>query len=502
MIQSILNPSANKINAKVELYDGSTLVTTCTCSDRLQDFGVERVGKNNKFFGFGVFQKVIVNLIDLERNLVVSKGQIIKINYEEGGNTLYPYPTFYVVDVIRDENTNTITVTAYDKLLLKNEHTVNEVIKPYTIRQFVDVAPSLLDVNAVVFKNISDMSCFETSYPEGANFEGDELYKDALTQVAEATQTIYYVDNEDNLVFRRLSTGAADLNITKNDYYDFSTEAPRRLGEIISVTELGNNVGHSTFEGETQHVRDNPFWNNREDIDNLVSDAIDAVGGLSFTPFFCNWDGNFLLEIGDKISIVTEDNGTAASYVLNDIITFNGAMAEATEWIYDEEQNETESNPASLGAKIKQAFARVDKVNNEIQLTVSKVDSHTANIEGLTQAYDGLRQEINLRLDSESAKITAIEEELENGVVKVKTETGFTFDSDGLTIEKSNKENVTQITENGMTVYRNGSEEMLVANAAGVKATDLHARTYLTIGNTSRFEDYENGTRTGCFWIG
>ena len=43
--------------------------------------------------------------------------------------------------------------------------------------------------------------------------------------------------------------------------------------------------------------------------------------------------------------------------------------------------------------------------------------------------------------------------------------------------------------------------EVLTANAAGVSAVDLHARTYLIVGNNSRFEDYD-GFRTGCFWIG
>ncbi|MBE6782978.1 MAG: hypothetical protein E7536_03085 [Ruminococcaceae bacterium] len=62
------------------------------------------------------------------------------------------------------------------------------------------------------------------------------------------------------------------------------------------------------------------------------------------------------------------------------------------------------------------------------------------------------------------------------------------------------KEIKTQITEDGMTVYKN-DEEVLVANNEGVKAEDLHATTYLIIGTNSRFEDYGNG-RTGCFWIG
>ena len=54
-----------------------------------------------------------------------------------------------------------------------------------------------------------------------------------------------------------------------------------------------------------------------------------------------------------------------------------------------------------------------------------------------------------------------------------------------------------------MTIYRN-DDEVLVADNVGVNATNLHATTYLIIGNYSRFEDYvrDGDERTGCFWIG
>ena len=55
-----------------------------------------------------------------------------------------------------------------------------------------------------------------------------------------------------------------------------------------------------------------------------------------------------------------------------------------------------------------------------------------------------------------------------------------------------------------MYVKKANAEDVLVANSEGVKATDLHAKTYLIIGEgdgRSRFEDY-GIKRTGCFWVG
>ena len=87
----------------------------------------------------------------------------------------------------------------------------------------------------------------------------------------------------------------------------------------------------------------------------------------------------------------------------------------------------------------------------------------------------------------------------ENGVDKVETVTGFTFNEEGLSIRKSDSEMTTLITEDGMKVSRN-EDEVLKADNQGVKALNLHATTWLTLGDNVRFADY--GNRAGCFWIG
>lgn len=94
-------------------------------------------------------------------------------------------------------------------------------------------------------------------------------------------------------------------------------------------------------------------------------------------------------------------------------------------------------------------------------------------------------------------------EVMENGVDRVETKTGYTFDKDGLLIAKSNEEMSNLLDNTGMYVQR-GSDDILVANNKGVNAVNLHAKTYLIIGEgdgRSRFEDYGTN-RTGCYWIG
>jgi phage minor structural protein len=130
----------------------------------------------------------------------------------------------------------------------------------------------------------------------------------------------------------------------------------------------------------------------------------------------------------------------------------------------------------------------------------AEVSSIKATADGAAEQIVELETKVAASMTSEQVNL-AISTEMGKGASKVSTETGYTFDNEGLTVEKSNSEMKTQITEDGMTVYKNG-EEVLRANNQGVVATDLRARTYLIVGNNSRFEDMPEGNRTGCFWIG
>ena len=797
-----LQSSMQSIKGRVEIYKGSTLETTCTCSDVLKTFNIQREGEN-KFFGFGICQKLDLELIGQDTPLAITKEHEIKIAFGVADNFLYPYPTFHAQDIQKDSETDNIVLTAYDALYRAAEYTVADLglTGGYTIGEFAVACASLLGVG--ITTNITD-DILNTSYPEGANFEGTEDLRSALNAIAEATQTIYYINQDNQLTFKRLDrTGDSVFTIDRSIYTSLKNGSPCVLSRIAHATELGDNVisnpaiafttgeaikinniesiiqtrlrnknlitypyynvdrttngvkytvnsdgsitvngtatanasfyltrqlrlpagtytlssvnltrnnelraamynadgsgvsylSDQTFtiteeklidvylvvlsgntvsnvtykpmlvegaviseyaqyltdfsgvtvtangasytptaegivnisaapevnittnntgvlidveyyiQGFTQYVRNNPFWDLREDIATLVNNAITTIGAFTIDPFECEWFGNYLLEIGDKIKLITRKGEVVNGYLLNDGITYNGGITEITTWAYEDNEAETATNPTTLGEALNQTFARVDKANKEITLQASRVSANSEAIASLQITTDGIKtnvnkvqttadaaksaadtasanvaslttrvttaetnisqkadsvtveaiqndvttidgkvvanetaisalqvntesisasvtrveettntklnslegelvkvqNEVSLKMDTEkiTAEITKIKEE---GVERVETSTGFTFDEEGLTIEKTNSEMKTQITEDGMTVYRNDTE-VLVADHEGVKAKDLSATTYLKIGGRSRFENYGND-RTGCFWIG
>ena len=140
-----------------------------------------------------------------------------------------------------------------------------------------------------------------------------------------------------------------------------------------------------------------------------------------------------------------------------------------------------------------------DSINASVK---SLEETMTRTSDGLANDISIIQEQVNLAMTSEDVKIE-IQNQLINGTNKVSTTTGYTFDEDGLNISKSDSEMKTQITEDGMKIYKN-DDIMLTANNQGVDAKNLHATTYLIIGENSRMEDFiENGSkRTAVFWIG
>ena len=129
---NMFNSVAREFVGRVELLEGSTLLDTFTYDGALQSFSVEKTGDTTKFFGYGICQKATVKLRDKERAITVTKGQQLLVVHGIGVDYIYTYPLFYIDSVTRDENTNDLTITAYDALYTASGHKVSEVLLPET----------------------------------------------------------------------------------------------------------------------------------------------------------------------------------------------------------------------------------------------------------------------------------------------------------------------------------------------------------------------------------
>ena len=176
----------------------------------------------------------------------------------------------------------------------------------------------------------------------------------------------------------------------------------------------------------------------------------------------------------------------------------------ATDWTAAPEDIQSEISTIESETKsLKSTVSSLQLGADSISASVKSLEESMVNTtNGLASDISKVQEQVNLAMTSSDVKLE-IQKEMSKGSNKVTTSTGFTFDQNGLNISKTDSEMKTQITEDGMKIYKN-SEVMLTANNQGVDAKNLHATTYLIIGNNSRMEDFtENGSkRTAVFWIG
>ena len=513
-------------------------VVVFTHEDAIKTIEIQRVGDNSRFFGFGICQRLNMKIIDLDnvRNPISGSETKIKLGIQlaNGSVEYIGFPTFKITERNREEEEGQLSITAYDRLNDATSHTVAELTlnAPYTIKGFIEACATLLGIKGVVYENLnSNDTMLNLSYAEGANFEGTESIRFALDAAAEATQCVYYIDESDYLHFKRLVvSGASVATITDDDYFTFHHKSNRKLTNISHVTELGDNITTTNnTTGTTQYIRNNPFWELREDIATIVETALANVNGMTISQFDCEWRGNLPLEIGDKIEIkqVKTDNKVQPAYVFDDVISFDGGYGQKTQWSYSQSEGETEANPSTLGDALNQTYAKVDKVNKQITLVASQTEENSSqiaaiqiNTDSISNSVEEVTKNVETQLDGVNKELATITERVETTMTKdeftieiqkitetpsqkVETTTGFTFDESGLTIDKTGSEISTTITEDGMKVSK-GGDVVLTANNEGVEALNLHATTYLIIGENSRFEDYtkDGQPRTGCFFLG
>lgn len=523
--ENMFNSVAREFVGRVELLEGSTLVRTFEHDNELISFTVEKPGNNTKFFGYGICQKATVKLRDRERAITITKDQGLQIAHGIKNNYLYTYPIFYVDEVTRDENTNELTIVAYDAIYQASKYKVKDLELPetYTLREFAVACAGKLGMS-IAFSNISyillDVEYTEENY---ANFSGEESLREAIDDVAEMFGAIYYMSNNWELTFQQLNINAAPVQtIDKSKYFDLKVKSAHTLKSIASVTSLGDNVESVSSTGgtDTAYLSENPFLSLRNDIYILLDNIVSFVGGLTIVQFECKHRGDFRVELGDKVALTTKNGDTIMSYVVDDTITYNGGLSGISRLAYSPSKGETATNPSTLGEALKQTIAKVDKTNGQITILAERTqgldkqvaslqitsDNITQSVSRIDAEIDGLDAEVerlstSVSLTPEDVRI--IVEESIQGVNEVTTTTGFVFDKDGLSIGKTGSDTATKVTPNGMYVHDSHGTLLLQANDKGVFAKDLGATTYLTVAS-SRFEDYvvDGVKRTGCFWIG
>ena len=428
---------------------------------QIYNWKIERNAEDSKFFGTGVCQKMT-----LETIMTDFGSQVRTINPVSGvSGFTFSTPLFYITEVIQDEVANKITYTAYDGLYFATLHKIKEANLPstYTIKELAEKAVALIP-------ELSGVDTSSLNLPfTSANLSGEETCREIFDDIAEATQTNYYVNSENILCFKRMNT-IVSVNVPKTAYFEATTGAVYVLKTIMSVTELGDNAS-STATGSpdvsgievTQYVRENCFYTKLKDaqLKNALQYAINNVGNSYLYEYSIKWRGITATEPFDIISFANRDGLYVETVLFNDTISYNGGLIEQSSWSY-KAQDETEES-SGISERINNTFARVNKVDNTVKIHAGLINNLQEEYAELNVTVDG----INTKVQKNTGDISTLNQTATEINTQVQKNTG-----DISTLNQTATELRSEVTD----ANNNASQAIQTANGFSQRISNAEGR--------------------------
>ena len=476
-------------------YEGSLLRSVMKCLDI--ELKRSTVGDASSVVGIAVTGDAVSGVSDISHASLI---QAPKFGVKAPGDTDYSYieyGTHIIKEKKDDEEQDTIQLECYDLMLLSMVPYNMVVEYPITVSAYLDAICTHLGwaKRYTTFVNSSVVI-------EEEKYDASYTFRDVLDEIAQvAGGMIAFVGDELDVIYPTSSGETIDSSNLKT----------LKMGEVygpvnsvvLSRAPQEDNIYRQDEESVTTYGLTEIRIENNHIIDSHREDFIDgifgALSGLSFEMYELESFGIGYLNLGDLFTLQTPDGKSHTALMLCDDLEITQGLSE-TSRLEAPDVTETDYSAASESDRLlNKTILKVDKQAQEITALVSKTENIAGDVDGLSRQITNM---VEVMVDSDSVDIK-ISQAVE-GVNSITTSTGYTFDQDGLHIQKvvdGEPEEMENILDNtGMYVKRDG-DAILSANNEGVDAINLKSRQFLIIGDNSRIENYGND-RTACFFIG
>lgn len=535
--QECRNPAyANRLG-KIE-YGNNQFIS---CSDYLSQITFEDTCITNGVIVGSTNAKSIVfnTLSDYEiRNKIINA--FIGVKY---ANTVEEYLNMGKY-IIQDEKTQETAKNGqykgFDDLTLLDKIYVCgiEDFSNVTLKDFAD------DVCEQLGLTLKTQNFTNYNLPVSGNpFTNNESCRTVLNAIAKCSLSFISINPEDNELEIKWLDNEVSETFTKNDYINLeknNTYGPINCLIIRDPIISGENVVRQDDEsidlnGEHQFIIEDSYFLYNEELRNLaITNLWNKING--FTYVNCKLTTNLgkpYLKAGNKISVQADDGTYFNTYVLKHQFMYNGSFNSTIEAPSLTESQEKRKNLTDLKTRFRNTERKVNKIDGQIEdiieeqtdtteklnQTISTLDSTVSTVRNVqnqaTEAIDKannasadvstLTKAVETLQDSSTYAINFIDEVKINGITKFSTGTGYTFDIEGLKINKSDSIMKLILDNNGLVVYRN-TEEVLRADSNGVNAENMTVRKFyvqkpLRVEKTRAISD-PTKVGWGIFWIG
>lgn len=439
----------------------------------------------------------------------------------------YEYIDMGTFTVFDDSEVNDFKkhIVAFDNLLKFNVEFVSDGEYPKTL--YEELQSVCLQAGVTLTNQTIPNGSFEI---ENNQFINRESLKTVLKEICKISGT-YAIIKNDQLILQLSNTTNVELD---KSYYKPINWKRRTCGINQVIIGMEDVDGEYVVKQDDNDIalngihklviNDSMFGYTQAKRQLLIDDLYDQVHGFGYVPYELEGEWLPYLDIGD---IITIDN--VETIVLRiDAKSPQAVKSKMSAPAVIDSVLEYVDNTETIQNRLRKTEIEVDKANQTITQTVSTINEINTNLVDLTTVTNNNYQQIITKFDdyvpenqyvtlentvtqlqTDTYTKTEINTKLTDGSVTKVMSTAGTFDSNGLTIEKTNAKTKGNFNETGITVMdATGStnSELLFAgydetlNETIVRTKNINVSKYLTIGTNSRIEDYESGT--GVFYVG
>lgn len=336
----------------------------------------------------------------------------------------------------------------------------------------------------------------------GAALDGDNVILSGVSATATGEDVILILTNSDlfyymgGLNYEDYTVAPIEKVQVKFTDHDVGTVYPDRSENCNTLAVSGNYLLTASMAQALEPV-----------AEELFAQLQDAV----YTPCTVTMPATTQINAGDIITVTDPNGKSFTTFVMTktqagqrDTLSCTGSPRR------DSSTAVNRTDYKALTGKVLELQADIEGIRTENRDAAGNLTRLEMDLEGIStqvsqqqaQAESVTEHILQMEQDAQSLSVQ-VKQIVASGASRIQTGMGYTFDDDGLHIQKQGDEVSTLIDHTGMQVSRSG-ENVLQATAAGVKAIDITVKNYLIVGDHARLESYTDGLdsrRTACFFL-
>lgn len=293
-------------------------------------------------------------------------------------------------------------------------------------------------------------------------------------------------------------------------YEDYTVAPIEKVQIRMGAQDIGTIWPQDAGQVNTYQITGNMLLqaNSYEELQPVAQNLYEQLKGITYTPCTLRIPANLDIRAGHILQVTDRNGRSFQAYVMEKVRTgqqdkllCTGSPSRASVTAVNEQSFTALSGKVlNLTAAVEGLKAENIAFDGRSAALALTVDGLSAQVEKQRTESEALASQLTQVQQTANAVKISVQTMQEQGVSRVRTESSYTFDDEGLKIARQGSQMENLLDNTGMHVRRSG-EVILQATADGVTATDVRVRNYLCVGENARFEDYESG-RTACFWTG